>query len=104
MASTAASSNNKSVSFGTKMEREMTWNNEGISRDGSGKNPAGVKNTAPIKPASQADGAVNPAGVKNTAPMKKRGPKTKAARKTVKSAIKRGMISETAAKKHLGGY
>jgi len=102
MANTTTSANNKSVTFGTKMEREMTWNNEGISRDGSGKNPAGVKNAAPIKPEKQADGAANPAGVTNTAPMKKRP--TKAKRKTAKRAVNRGMISEKAAKKHLGGY
>jgi hypothetical protein len=84
MANTSASANNKSVTFGTKMEREMAWNNQGIvNSDSGGKNPPGVINTAP---------------------MKKRGPKTKASRKIVKSAIKRGMISEKAAKKHLGGY
>lgn len=42
-----------------------------------------------------------PAGVTNTAPIKL---PTKAKRKRAKSAIKRGMISEKAAKRHLGDY
>ncbi len=41
-----------------------------------------------------------PAGVDNTAPMKM--PK-KAVRKNAKSAMKRGLISEKAAKRHLSG-
>jgi hypothetical protein len=41
-----------------------------------------------------------PAGVSNAAPMKP--PKSK--RKQAKRAIKRGMISEKAAKRHLGDY
>jgi hypothetical protein len=40
-----------------------------------------------------------PAGVANAAPMKM----GKGTRKHAKRAIKRGMISEKAAKKHLGG-
>jgi hypothetical protein len=125
MAETSAASNNKSVSFGPKMEREMAWSNRGIMNDAnvSGSNPAGVRNKAPIKPEAQADGVKNPAGVKNTAPMKpetlavsdnnpagitnaapmkKKPPKS--ARKSAKRAVKRGLISEKAAKKHLGGY
>lgn len=42
------------------------------------------------------------AGVKNAAPMKKKP--SKHARKTAKGAVRRGMISEKAAKKHLGNY
>ena len=42
-----------------------------------------------------------PAGVANAAPIKK---PSKHVRKTAKRAIKRGMISEKAAKKHLGDY
>jgi hypothetical protein len=102
MANTATSPDNKSVTFGKKMEREMAWNNDGIVNDGAGaKNPAGVQNKAPIKPQDMADGAKNPAGVTNAAPMKK--PK-RGMRKAAKGAMKRGMISEKAAKKHLGGY
>jgi len=41
-----------------------------------------------------------PAGLQNTAPMKP----PKAKRKSAKRAIKRGMISEKAAKRHLGNY
>ena len=41
-----------------------------------------------------------PAGVTNTAPMKVK----KATRKKASRAIKRGMISEKAAKRHLGDY
>jgi len=41
-----------------------------------------------------------PAGVTNAAPMKP----PKAKRKSAKRAIKRGMISEKAAKRHLGEY
>lgn len=41
-----------------------------------------------------------PAGVTNAAPMKK---PSKKFRKMAKGAIKRGMISEKAAKRHLGG-
>ncbi len=63
MAETASAPNNKSVSFGTKPQRE-------------------------------------PAGVDNAAPMKM--PK-KTMRKTAKRAIKRGLISEKAAKRHLSG-
>jgi hypothetical protein len=101
MAETSPAPNNKSVTFGTKMEREMAWNNYGIVNDGdTGKNPKGVKNTAPMKPESQADGAKDPAGVTNTAPMKKKA----GARKKARNAMKRGLVSEKAAKKHLGGY
>jgi hypothetical protein len=102
VANTATAPNNKSVTLGTKMEREMAWNNDGIVNDGStGKNPAGVTNKAPIKPQGQVDGAKNPAGVTNAAPMKKA---KRGMRKVAKGAMKRGMISEKAAKKHLGGY
>jgi hypothetical protein len=98
---TRPASNNKSVTFGKKMEREMAWNNQGITNDGSsGKMPAGVKNKAPIKKVPQADGAHDPAGVTNTAPMK---PKKGSHKKAARHAMKRGMISEKAAKKHLGG-
>jgi hypothetical protein len=83
MAETPVAPTNKSVTFRKKMEREMAWNNEGISN------------------ADKASG--NPAGVKNTAPMKKSKP-SKHARKTAKGAIKKGMISEKAAKRHLGDY
>lgn len=41
-----------------------------------------------------------PAGVTNAAPMKKKP--SKQFRKSAKGAIKRGMISEKAAKRHLG--
>lgn len=41
-----------------------------------------------------------PAGIANAAPMKP----SKHQRKTAKRAIRKGMISEKAAKKHLGGY
>lgn len=40
-----------------------------------------------------------PAGTTNAYPLKMKGAK----RKGVKRAMRRGMISETAAKKHLGG-
>lgn len=43
-----------------------------------------------------------PAGITNAAPMKKKP--SKQFRKTAKGAIKRGMISEKAAKRHLGDY
>lgn len=48
--------------------------------------------------------AREPAGVHNAAPMKRAGGKKLSAhiRKTAKSAMKRGMISEKAAKRHLG--
>ncbi len=102
VANTAAAPNNKSVSFGKKMEREMAWNNYGITADGSsGKKPAGVQNAAPINPRNLADGAKNPPGVTNAAPIKK--PK-RGARKKARKAMRQGMISEKAAKKHLGGY
>jgi len=63
MADTTAAPNNKALAYKGKPERE----------------PAGVQNTAPMKP-------------------------PKAKRKTAKRAIKRGMISEKAAKRHLGNY
>ena len=44
-----------------------------------------------------------PAGVTDTAPMKAKKP-SKGLRKSAKGAIKRGMISEKAAKRHLGDY
>lgn len=82
MANTPVASNNKSVTYGLKTEREMSdWQNRGITESsGSGKNPAGLTNTAPMKKI-----------------------RSKTARKSAKRAIKRGMISEKAAKKHLGG-
>ena len=43
--------------------------------------------------------AREPAGVTNAAPIKKLTPR---ARKSAKGAIKRGMISEKALKRHLG--
>lgn len=43
-----------------------------------------------------------PAGLANAAPMKAKPSKQQ--RKTVKSAMRKGMISEKAARKHLGGY
>lgn len=80
----------------------MAWINQGIVNDGeTGKNPPGVKDTAQMKPERQADGAKNPDGVANAAPMKK--PKA-AVRKKAKHAMRRGLVSEKAAKKHLGGY
>ena len=101
MADTRTSPNNKSVSFGKKMEREMTWSNDDIGTT-QAKNPAGVKNKAPMKPEKQADGAQNPAGVTNAAPMKA---KKSSHKKAARHAMKRGMISEKAAKKHhVGGY
>lgn len=49
-----------------------------------------------------------PAGVTDAAPMKPRAPsgaaKKAVVRKKAKGAIKRGMISEKAAKRHLGDY
>lgn len=42
-----------------------------------------------------------PAGLANAAPIK---PPSKHVRKTAKRAIKRGMISEKAAKRHLSDY
>lgn len=59
-----------------------SWNNKGIANaNGGAKNPAGVDNAAPMKKTVKAG-----------------------SRKTAKRAIKRGMISEKAAKKHLGDY
>jgi hypothetical protein len=74
MAETTPAANNKSISFGSKMEREMGWNNKGITRASSGEKPAGISNLKISKPSL---------------------------RKRAKSAMKRGMISEKAAKKHL---
>jgi hypothetical protein len=82
MAETPVAPNNKSITFGTKMEREMS--------------------TAPTRLNAEAqpvDGAVSAA----PSPVKKKRI-TAGARKKAKSAIKHGMISEKAAKKHLGGY
>lgn len=83
MADTTAAPNNKPVSFSGKTEREMSsWNNKGIANsNGSGKG--------------------NPAGLEGAGPMKMG--KSKAVRKIAKRAMKRGMISEKAAKRHLGG-
>lgn len=64
MAETRPAANNKPIAFGDEVGRE----------------PAGVRNAAPVKKPS------------------------KHARKAAKGAVKRGMISEKAAKKHLGGY
>jgi hypothetical protein len=82
MAETPVAPNNKSITFRGKPEREMS--------------------TAPRMNAEAmpVDGAAPAAAPKKVA--KKRmaaGP-----RKKLKSAINRGMISEKAAKKHLGGY
>lgn len=83
MADTRPAPNNKSITFGTKTEREaMAWNNQGKAESNGtlGKNPAGVENTAPM-------------------------PKSKPTKmpKKARRAMKRGMISEKAAKKHFGG-
>lgn len=44
-----------------------------------------------------------PAGVTDSAPMKPKKP-SKQLRKSAKGAMKRGMISQKAAKRHLDGY
>lgn len=58
-------------------------------------------NNKPVK--FDAKAQREPAGVPNLAPMKSaKGKLSPRARKSAKSAMKRGMISEKAAKKHLG--
>lgn len=47
--------------------------------------------------------AREPAGVTNAAPMKKPKP-SKSLRKKANHAVKRGLVSEKAAKRHLGDY
>ena len=80
MAETPAASNNKSVTFRGKPEREMTTASK---RDNAeGQLVEGGLNEAPTKPTRMG----------------------KTMRKKAKGAIKRGMISEKAANKHLGGY
>jgi hypothetical protein len=75
MAETAVFPNNKSVEFRGKPEREMPRPpNMDVSAKPGKKNPAGIN----------------------------KGNETK--RKHVKRAMKRGMVSEKAAKKHLSGY
>jgi hypothetical protein len=68
MAETTPAANNKSISFGRKVEREMTEPNDHPVK-------AAVKKTKTLAPHL---------------------------RKKAKQAIKRGMISAKAAKKHLG--
>lgn len=74
MAETAPAPNNKSVNFGGKVEREMSTTKRMNAED------------QPV------DGVATPA--------KKLSPRL---RKTAKKAMRRGMISEKAAKRHLGG-
>jgi hypothetical protein len=102
MAETATSSNNKSVSFRKTMEREMSWNSDGITHSSSGKNPPGtgkskVATTTPPRMNAEAE----PVDGKPKTTTKK---PSRRARKTAKGAVKRGLISEKAAKRHLGGY
>ena len=84
MAETPVAANNKSVKFTGRPEREMSssWTSRGIS---------------------ESDGSTtsNPPGVNNTAPMKKK--LSKGSRKHATRAVKRGLISEKAAKRHLDG-
>ena len=63
---------------------------------------AGTAPAANNKPvAFKGDVEREPAGVTDAAPMKL---PSKAKRKRAKSAIKRGLVSEKAAKRHLGDY
>lgn len=80
MAETTTAPNNKPVAFGKKPAREpSSWNSKGVSNsDGSESNPAGVTNAAPMK-------KLSPRGAKKA-----------------RSAIKRGMISEKAARRNFG--
>lgn len=74
MAQSTVSPNNKAVTFRGRTEREM---------------PKPPNMDVTPKPAVK-----HPAGIKNRAAISKR--------KFAKRAMKRGMISESAAKKHLG--
>lgn len=113
MANTSVSPNNKSVTFRGKPEREMSTHERMNAQAQSVDGGAGMtKPASPAKTSSwnnrgianseQTKGA--PAGVENTAPMKMTKKPSKSARKRAKGAVKHGMISEKAAKKHLGGY
>jgi hypothetical protein len=64
-------------------DSKTSWNNKGITYSGKAER--------------------EPAGVTNAAPMRIKKP-SRTGRKSAKNAIKRGMISEKAAKKHLGDY
>jgi hypothetical protein len=81
VANTTTSPNNKSVAFrGGRSEREMATASG--RKNAQGELVEGGLNEAPTPPTRLGKGV----------------------RKKAKSAIKRGMISEKAAKKHLKGY
>jgi hypothetical protein len=79
MADTPVATNNKSISFGRKVEREMSAEELDKRRNAEGEPVNG-----------------EPAAVRKPKKMSRN------MRKSAKRAIKRGMISEKAAKKHLG--
>jgi hypothetical protein len=83
MSNTTTSTNNKSVSFRGKPEREMSSSMVPDTKNAEGQ-------------VAEVSAVAKPKKV-----GKKFGPDT---RKKAKRAINRGMISEKAAKKHLGGY
>lgn len=94
MAETATAPNNKSVSFSGKMEREMPSTSQAQNRF--------------MHAVAEGNVADVPAKVGKKFVKADKGRKIKKlpqhVRKTAKRAMKRGMISEKAAKQHLGDY
>jgi GMP synthase-like glutamine amidotransferase len=95
MADTTTAANNKAVSFGGKVEREMPMEskaqNAAMHSAAAGKSTIGIPKTVAKKFVAESHG-------QNVKKLPKH------VRKTAKNAMKRGMISEKAAKRHLGDY
>lgn len=103
MAETTVAPNNKSVAFSGRTEREMSsWNNKGIANSNGGKsNPAGLGKSDTRDPVAKPK-RVNAEGDLVNGPKPKKV--STRVRSKAKRAIRRGMISEKAAKKHFGDY
>jgi hypothetical protein len=99
MADTTAAANNRSVSFSRKVEREMPpypkpvskAQNAAMHAAAAGKSTMGIPKKVGQEYAKGAHGK----SMKNL---------PKHVQKKASKAIKRGLISEKAAKRHLGGY
>jgi hypothetical protein len=92
MAESSPASNNKSIAFSGKVEREMPSVSQSQNRF---MHAAAEGKVAGVSPKVGKDFVKADHG-------RKIGKLPKHVRKTAKHAMKRGMISESAAKKHLG--
>jgi hypothetical protein len=90
VAETSAAANNRAVSFSGKVEREMPVVSKAQNRWAHAN--------------EDASGSTGKAAREMVRATHGKSVKKLPERKRAKSAIKRGLISEKAAKRHLGGY